>query len=508
MFATRFAVYGRICRDDVDKNKHSSVSFFWTGAKLFYLDSNLYRGYQRFENYAKRHHSCKEVMGVLSKFLVDILGLKISKGTCYEMMHTWNPDCYGAIIDSLQDGWKMLGFFTVPTLGLMNGMISALIAILIENRKRRPLLALYLTNLASETAYHQLVNHGYLKYIPNGVRVLHIPSLNVVHERVHGVLRDVCCGMAAVKFQLPRQTASLRMKWKLLLTIWAKSIRDVNSLMWNPIFHVIPSCALHLVKDVFFNNFCQALIWSVGMVILKIGKETVRQPITSMRRILRLRTIRLPLFYGFLALLFQRGFGSIKQDLGAVTNPKDTVPRYDNWHRLTIALLYKKLFGDHGFIHFISMDFSPKSVYLVSRCGYGWCTNEVSPLSFCGVVAALSLFFYPNISIAMYVFWKFVEVSGLLFSYYKNLVIPYGDIILYALSTGYVAWNAVIEPQTLREGYWKFLVGLTGNKIQLLNRRLFDSFGYNSSKKFPNFMPKLDSRFTSLNEIWSVIHHD
>ncbi|VDK66244.1 unnamed protein product [Onchocerca ochengi] len=233
-------------------------------------------------------------MGVLSKFLVDILGLRVNKATCYEMMHTWNPNCYGAIVDSLWDGWlfslktyiifygltsifsaknirqvhwrkilidsirssffltanliiflwlscqlrKMLGFFTVPTLGLMNGIISALLAILIENRRRRPLLALYLTNLASETAYHQLVNHGYLKYIPNGVVIIfgfglagllhlyykdklhtslrksieyvlfvqwtfHISVLNVVvAEPMHGVLRDVCCNIATVISQV------------------------------------------------------------------------------------------------------------------------------------------------------------------------------------------------------------------------------------------------------------------------------------------------------------------
>ncbi|KAM3727086.1 Transmembrane protein [Dirofilaria immitis] len=454
---------------------------------------------------------CKNCFIWIRTFIEAISVLKITqngitvvknKGTCYEMMHTWNPDCYGAIIDSLQDGWlfsfktyiifysltnifsakdvrhvrwrkilidsirssfflttnliiflwlscqlrKMLGFFTVPTLGLMNGMISALIAILIENRKRRPLLALYLTNLASETAYHQLVNHGYLKYIPNGVVIifgfglaglLHLYCKNELHTNLRKSIEYVL---------LMDETKELffdRMIERMYSPVGTALLMLRQRFAKHPLCRHQHSCISRFI-EVFFNNFCQALIWSVGMVILKIGKETVRQPITSMRRILRLRTIRLPLFYGFLALLFQ-----------------------------------------------------------VSRCGYGWCTNEVSPLSFCGVVAALSLFFYPNISIAMYVFWKFVE--GFFFSYYKNLVIPYGDIILYALSTGYVAWNAVIEPQTLREGYWKFLVGLTGNKIQLLNRRLFDSFGYNSSKKFPNFMPKLDSRFTSLNEICNVL---
>lgn len=91
---------------------------------------------------------------------------------------------------------------------------------------------------ASETAYHQLVNHGYLKYIPNGVVIIfgfglagllhlyykdklhtslrksieyvlfvqwtfHISVLNVVvAEPMHGVLRDVCCNIATVISQV------------------------------------------------------------------------------------------------------------------------------------------------------------------------------------------------------------------------------------------------------------------------------------------------------------------
>ncbi|EJD74037.1 hypothetical protein LOAG_18594 [Loa loa] len=444
-------------------------------------------------------------MSVLSKFLVDTFGLKINKATCYEMVHTWNPDCYGAIADSLLHGWlfsfktyiifygltnifsakdvrqvrwrkiltdsvrssvflttnliiflwltcqlrKILGFFTVPTLGFINGMISALLAILIENRRRRPLLALYLTNLASETAYHQLVNHGYLKYIPNGtVIIFGIGLAGLLHlycrDKLHINLRK------SIEYVLLIDGTKELFSHKIIQRVYSPIGTVLLMLRQRYAKHSLCqhqySCISRFI-EVFLNNFSQALIWSICMVILKIGKGMIRQPATSIRRILRFRTLRLPLFYGFLALLFQ-----------------------------------------------------------VSRCGYSWCTNQVSPLSLCGAIGGLSLFFYPNISIAMYVFWKFVE--GFFFSYYNNLMIPYGDIILYALSTGYVAWNAVIEPQALREGYWKFLAGLTGNKIEQLNRRLFDSFGYNSSKKFPHFIPKLDPRFTLLNGIWSTIHHD
>lgn len=34
-----------------------------------------------------------------------MLGLKINKATCYEMVHTWNPNCNRAIVDPLWDGW-------------------------------------------------------------------------------------------------------------------------------------------------------------------------------------------------------------------------------------------------------------------------------------------------------------------------------------------------------------------------------------------------------------------
>lgn len=42
--------------------------------------------------------------------------------------------------------------------------------------------------------------------------------------------------------------------------------------------------------------------------------------------------------------------------------------------------------------------------------------------------------------------------------------IPFSSIILYTISTGYVLWQTVIEPQALRKGYLDFLLGITGNR--------------------------------------------
>ncbi|ETN72275.1 hypothetical protein NECAME_18924, partial [Necator americanus] len=47
-------------------------------------------------------------------------------------------------------------------MGWLTSIFATFCAILIEKQSRRPALALYTANLASETLYRQLCNHGYL----------------------------------------------------------------------------------------------------------------------------------------------------------------------------------------------------------------------------------------------------------------------------------------------------------------------------------------------------------
>ncbi|VDM46394.1 unnamed protein product [Toxocara canis] len=125
-------------------------------------------------------------------------------------------------------------------------------------------------------------------------------------------------------------------------------------------------------------------------------------------------------------------------------------------------------------------------------------TNATQVL--CAALSGLSMLFYPSVSIAMYILWKFIE------AYYFVLVdegylprVPYGDILLYTLSTGYVLWSVTIEPHAIRKGYWDFLSKLTGGRVELLNRRLYDIHGFRSSLLFPNFTPQLNPKFITIN---------
>lgn len=153
------------------------------------------------------------------------LGLPVLTANCYETIHTWNPDCNQAILDILPDSilfclktyapfylvtsllakkgnvrrinWKrycidvarssiflscnvvlfvfflcrlrhVFGFFTPTSMGLLSSLLGSFFSLWVEKRSRWPALALYLTNLASETLFRQLSNHGFIPTIQNG----------------------------------------------------------------------------------------------------------------------------------------------------------------------------------------------------------------------------------------------------------------------------------------------------------------------------------------------------
>ncbi|RCN53629.1 hypothetical protein ANCCAN_00123, partial [Ancylostoma caninum] len=90
------------------------------------------------------------------------------------------------------------------------------------------------------------------------------------------------------------------------------------------------------------------------------------------------------------------------------------------------------------------------------------------------------------------IYWNLVE-SGIL------PVVPFGDIIMYTFSTGYVLWQTVIEPQAIRKGYLGFLQQITGNRIKVFNRDLYEHFGFQSKLLYPDARPELNTKYVTLN---------
>ncbi|GFO05686.1 transmembrane protein 135 [Plakobranchus ocellatus] len=183
------------------------------------------------------------------------------------------------------------------------------------------------------------------------------------------------------------------------------------------------------------------------------------------------------------------------------------------------------------------------AIFRAVNCILRWARGKDSPSHGLvgGALAGLSLRFYRSVTIALYAATKLVEVRTvtvlgtveakiiqgiaevktlsnivelravlktviriikiLYFKGIESYGFPYfksADIFIYAFSTAFIFHAAVMEPHTLRPGYWKFLLRVTGNKFAMMNRRLLDVFGVNSSKIAPDYWPNYDPAFTQL----------
>ncbi|XP_044524149.1 transmembrane protein 135 isoform X2 [Gracilinanus agilis] len=141
------------------------------------------------------------------------------------------------------------------------------------------------------------------------------------------------------------------------------------------------------------------------------------------------------------------------------------------------------------------------SIYKGTSCFLRWVRNLDDELHaiIAGFLAGISMMFYKSTTISMYLASKLVETM-----YFKGIeagkvpYFPHADTIIYSISTAICFQAAVMEVQTLRPSYWKFLLRLTKGKFAVMNRKVLDVFGTDASKYFRDFTPQLDPRYTSV----------
>uniref|UniRef100_A0A2K6SI33 Transmembrane protein 135 n=1 Tax=Saimiri boliviensis boliviensis TaxID=39432 RepID=A0A2K6SI33_SAIBB len=141
------------------------------------------------------------------------------------------------------------------------------------------------------------------------------------------------------------------------------------------------------------------------------------------------------------------------------------------------------------------------SIYKGTSCFLRWIRNLDDELHaiIAGFLAGMSMMFYKSTTISMYLASKLVETM-----YFKGIeagkvpYFPHADTIIYSISTAICFQAAVMEVQTLRPSYWKFLLRLTKGKFAVMNRKVLDVFGTDASKHFQDFIPRLDPRYTTV----------
>uniref|UniRef100_A0A8R1DIQ9 TMEM135_C_rich domain-containing protein n=1 Tax=Caenorhabditis japonica TaxID=281687 RepID=A0A8R1DIQ9_CAEJA len=436
-------------------------------------------------------------MGVFSK-LAYSLGQPTLHATCYETIHTWNPNCYGAVWDAVPVGvivslktyasfylitniiakrgrldkvnWKKyvkdvlqstlflitnmcfflmhlckfrhwLGFFTPFTMGFLSSITASALGILMEKKSRRPALALYLTNLASETYYRHLANHGHVKMytygecVPFGIGLMLFTWLQTagrLPKSFNGFMN------AALKSNVTENVINTEKLPKNFGAFLEKLRTDYEK---TELCHHPHSCVSHSVES-FAKNMSMGLMVSSVLSVARNIKTIISNPLKLFTILLSTDNFKLPLFAGCLPLIFNASQCSLNR--------------------------VKQI---------------PPTVSSVFSAG----------------LASVAMAFYPSVSIAMYCLWKGIETV------YFDLVdrgylpkVKNGEIILYSISAGYVLWNTIVEPAALRRGYLNFLYTLVGGKIALFNRRLYDHFGF-VSRNIYTTDPTFNSKFAMIN---------
>lgn len=438
---------------------------------------------------------------------------------CYEVGHTWTPECYQAALTvgfcCLIEGMKLyaplylisqaiqrkftlkecintlqsistsscfLGFNAFAfififcllrrTMGkfyylhcsYFPAFAASFLAILIERKNRRGPLALYVTNVASETLFRMATARGLVKPLPDGEVYLFSTSVAffLYLIRKHGFSRDfISIGMKYVFGKEEAKPRSVKQSSKESSTSqicrsvpvlpdaheWVSS-DQIHSHFLSRFWHIMKhpscphssSCVQYLLQGFlrpFFIGYCAYS----AVRCASMGKKLVENPSYIFKLLTQKKTLNIGLFLG--------GFGGT--------------------FRMVNCLL-RWLFD------------KDQALYAL-------------PAAFLG---GLFMKFFPSPTLALYLMWKLIEV-GYMLGIQEGIVpkIRGSMLFLYATSTAVLFYAAVLEPHNLKPAYLKFLTRLTQNKIGEINRHVLDIFGTHASKLYSDFWPELDLRYTS-----------
>ncbi|XP_055384386.1 transmembrane protein 135-like [Condylostylus longicornis] len=125
-------------------------------------------------------------------------------------------------------------------------------------------------------------------------------------------------------------------------------------------------------------------------------------------------------------------------------------------------------------------------LYKASSCSLRHLFGKDDPLFAlpAGLISSVAFTKYPDVTIALYVMWKMLQITynmGIKAGYLPK--VPGFTIFLYCASTATLFHAAALEPETLRPSYWKFLSSNSGGRVNHMDRRAFDVYGLNSHEQ-------------------------
>ncbi|KAK9294584.1 hypothetical protein QLX08_010844 [Tetragonisca angustula] len=383
---------------------------------------------------------------------------------------SWSAFSYSVFICSLR---QILGNFNFLTVSFLPSFLSSITAIVIERPSRRPLLSLYVANLATETLFKMGVARGYYTPVPQGATYIFATSIALLlyfyrsrpnkEPSMYRIFRILVGKYEGYNFATKEDNlhcdTQIRSDGEGNASDSSIKRRDVNKKSCKKNFNIFMksleiyskiieklklqgkhssclhpfSCAHHILKGV-MELFSYALSAQVVINLVFGIKKLFVNPLSIRSMIFKKSNLNLPMFLG--------GFAGI--------------------YRLISCLLRRFLEKD-------------------SPC-------HAIPA---GLIGGLTFMFYSSNTIALYFMWKALQLS------WNDLVeqnivpeVKWFVIFLYCFCTAVLFHVAIFEPHLLRSSYWKFLYAISGGRIATMSRIPLNVFGLESTKHLADVLKK------------------
>ncbi|XP_030565835.1 transmembrane protein 135 [Drosophila novamexicana] len=371
--------------------------------------------------------------------------LGIMQSTAFLVTNAYTFILYNCLLRNL------LGRYYFGTVAFLPSFLSSLTAIMVERPARRPLLTLYVANVATEALWKMA------------------ESRNWVRSMAHGQTFIFACSMSVLLY-LYRISASDDSIFNILRIFVGKEEAGpvVKSEPLVPGEQPAPSRRRPSV------SFATASDWvRVYTNLIRAKHETCRhtQSCSSYAILGGLRP-----FAGGVALQL-----ALKLVMNMKTIFQGCMPwRKQIFNRGTLQL--GVFMGSFSFLY--------KSMSCLLRHSFNQDHAVFSVPA--GLVASLAFTQYPDNTVALYVMWKAIQILATMGQERGILPrIPNFMLYTYAFFTAVLFHAGIIEAQSLRPNYYKFLQAISGERLNKFNLSAFDVFGLNTQQQTNDMLKSL-----------------
>ncbi|KAH8414004.1 hypothetical protein KR222_001543 [Zaprionus bogoriensis] len=372
--------------------------------------------------------------------------LGIVQSTAFLVTNAYTFILYNCLLRNL------LGRYYFGTVAFVPSFLSSLTAIMVERPARRPLLTLYVANVATEALWKMAESRHWVRSIPHGQTLIFASSMSTLlylyrlgasSDSIFNILRIFVGKEEAGPITLPllmpgEQPEPSRHRPNVSFSSVSDWVRVYSNLIRakHESCHHQASCFSYSVLGglrPFFGGVALQVALKLVMNIKTIAKGNSQWR----KQIFSRNTLQLGIFMGSFSFLFK-----------------------------SVSCLLRHCFN------------RDEALFALPA----------------GLVASLAFTQYPDNTVALYVMWKAIQILCSLGQERGVLPrIPHFMLYLYAFFTAVLFHAGIMEAQSLRPNYYKFLQAISGER-QVLNKfnlHAFDVFGLNTQQQTTDMLKSL-----------------